>query len=237
MSCLENLDESLWLADGEIISLFGFPYPTRSVVVRLSGDRLWVWSPVKLTDDLRAEIDGIGRVAHLVSPNKLHHLYLAEWKAAYPTARLWGPKSTIERFASLPFAGVLDDAPPFDWEPDIDQVWFRGSFLMDEVVFFHRPTRTAVFADLIEAFDDAFLQRNWSWWRRPLARLDGIAAANPGAPREWRASFIDRAAARTARARILGWDCERVIVAHGEWRRSGGREFVSRALSWLGPEH
>lgn len=107
---------------------------------------------------------------------------------------------------------------------------------MDEVVFFHRPSRTAMFADLIEAFDDEFLRRNWPWWGRPLAQLDGIVAANPGAPREWRLSFFDRKPARAARNKALGWDCERVIVAHGEWRRSGGREFVRRALSWLGPE-
>jgi len=236
MARLEKIDESLWLAEGETVSFYGFPYPTRGVIVRLSDGRLWVWSPVKLDHDLRAEVDGLGQVAHLVSPNKLHHLYLAQWKAGYPAAKLWGPHSTIKRFPALAFAGALDDAPPADWSSDIDQAWFRGSFMMDEVVFFHRPSRTAIFADLIEAFDGGFLRRNWSWWRRPLAHLDGIAAENPGAPREWRLTFLDRAAARAARAKALSWNCEQVIVAHGSWRRSGGRDFVRRALSWLGPE-
>ena len=44
-------------------------------------------------------------VAHLVSPNKLHHLYLAEWKSAYPEAKLWGPELTIRRRRDLSFAG------------------------------------------------------------------------------------------------------------------------------------
>ncbi len=35
MPRLEKLDESLWLADGETVSFYGFPYPTRSVIVRL----------------------------------------------------------------------------------------------------------------------------------------------------------------------------------------------------------
>ncbi len=233
---LEKLDESLWLADGETVNFYGFPYPTRSVIARLSDERLWVWSPIKLADDLRVEVDIVGRVAHLVSPNKLHHLHLAEWKAAYPTAKLWGLQSTTNRFPALAFTGALGDAPPPEWGPDIDQAWFRGSFAMDEMVFFHRPSRTAIFADLIEAFDDEFLRRNWSWWRRPLAGLDGITAANPGAPREWRLSFFDRDAARSARAKTLSWNCERVILAHRERRQSGGRDFVKRALSWLGPD-
>ena len=105
---------------------------------------------------------------------------------------------------------------------------------MDEIMFYHRPSRAALVADLIQAFDDRFLHDNWSCWRRPLAHLDGIAAANPRAPREWRLSFTDRAAARAARNRALNWNCERVILAHGEWRRSSGQAFLTRALAWLG---
>ena len=236
MSRLEKLDESVWLAEGEAVSFYGIAYPTRSVAARLSDGTLWVWSPIGLRDDLRLEMDRLGRVAHLVSPNKLHHLHLAEWKAAYPSAKLWGPQSTIRRFPSLTFAAALGDAPPLDWRLEIDQAWFRGSFVMDEIVFFHRPSRTAIVADLIQAFDDAFIRRNWPWWIRPAARIDGIAADRPGAPREWRLSFLRRAAARAARAKTLGWNAERVVIAHGNWVRSGGEGFLRRALAWLGPE-
>ena len=97
MSRLERLDDGLWLAEGEIVSFYGFPYPTRSVIVRLTDGGLRVWSPVRLADELRGEVERLGDVAHLVSPNKLHHLYLAEWKSAYPEATLWGPQSTIRR--------------------------------------------------------------------------------------------------------------------------------------------
>ena len=92
MSRLEKVDSALWLVEGEIVSFYGFPYPTRSAIARLADGRLWVWSPVKLDAALRDEVDRLGRVAHLVSPNKLHHLYLAEWKSAYPEAKLWGPE-------------------------------------------------------------------------------------------------------------------------------------------------
>ena len=64
---LEQVHDALWVAEGEIVSFFGFPYPTRSVVARLANGDLWVWSPIKLTGDLRTEVDRLGRVRHLVS--------------------------------------------------------------------------------------------------------------------------------------------------------------------------
>jgi hypothetical protein len=71
---LEQVHDTLWVAEGENVSFFGLPYPTRSVIARLENGDLWVWSPIKLTADLRTEVDRLGIVRHLVSPNKLHHL-------------------------------------------------------------------------------------------------------------------------------------------------------------------
>lgn len=231
---LEQVGDSLWLVDGDIVDFYSFPYPTRMVIARFGTGDLWVWSPVKLEAVLKGKVDALGRVAHLVSPNKIHHLYLPEWHAAYPEAALWGPASTIARFPALPFQRPLEDAPPAAWLPDIDQAWFRGSIMMDEIVFFHRPSQTVILADLIEAFSADFLKEHWSWWQRPLATLDGVTLGKPGAPREWRLSFTTRAPARAAREKVLGWPAERVVMAHGEWQRADGHAFLTRALTWLG---
>jgi len=169
----------------------------------------------------------------LVSPNKLHHLWLGEWARAYPGAQLWGPQSLVRKRRDLAFCQPLTDTPPPGWVPWIDQAWFRGSPLLDEVVFCHRPSRTAIVGDLIQTFTDGFLHEHWSWWQRVLARADGITEAKAHAPLEWRLSFIDRRAARAARDKVLGWGCERVIVAHGAWQPSNGSAFLGRALSWL----
>ena len=231
---IEEVGDEIWLAEGEIISFYGFPYPTRSVVVRFNNGDLWVWSPIKPSAGLFEEVDRLGRVAHLVSPNKIHHLYLQDWTARYSSAQVWGPLSTIKKRPDLKFREALTDDTPVEWQADLDQAWFRGSPAMDEIVFLHRPSRTAIVADLIENFSDGFLREHWSWWRRSLAGLDGITAANPRAPLEWRLSFINRAPARAARDKVLGWNCERVIMAHGDWQRSEGHTFLTRSLDWLG---
>ena len=230
---LEQVHDDLWVAEGEIVSFYGLAYPTRSVIVRLSKGDLWIWSPVKLTASLRTSVDCLGPVRHLVSPNKLHHLYLQEWKAAYPEAQIWGLQSTIDKLPNLRFREALRDNPPAEWHVEIDQAWFRGSFAMDEIVFFHRPSATAIIADLVQTFSDLFLRRHWGWWR-VLARLDGLTQEQACAPLEWRLSFINRAPARRARDKILSWDCRRTIVAHGEWPRANGNAFLAKSFRWLG---
>lgn len=230
---LQQVHDALWVAEGEIVSFFGCPYPTRSVIARFANGDLWVWSPVKLTAHLRNEVDSLGCVRHLVSPNKLHHLYLQEWKVAYPEAQLWGPQTTIKKLPDVKFQEALVDSPPAEWLDDINQAWFRDSLVMDEIVFLHRPSATVIIADLIQTFSDHFLREHWGW-RRFLARLDGLTQGQACAPLEWRLSFINRAPARRARDKVLNWNCQRVIVAHGEWLHANGKAFLANSFRWLG---
>jgi hypothetical protein len=158
---------------------------------------------------------------------------LQEWKVAYPKAQLWGPQTTIKKRPDIKFQEALVDSPPAEWLADIDQAWFRGSLAMDEIVFLHRPSATAIVADLIQTFSAHFLREHWGWWRF-LARLDGLTQDKACAPLEWRLSFINRAPARRARDKVLNWNCQRVIVAHGEWPHANGKDFLANSFRWLG---
>ena len=230
---LEVVAKDIWIAEGDVVDFLGFAFPTRSVVVRLADGGLWVWSPVRLSEALKNGIDRLGPPRHLVSPNKLHHLYLAEWHAAYPKTSLWGPPSSIRKRADLPFEEPLGDSLPSAWHGAFDQVWFNGSPYLDEVVFFHRASQTAILADLSQAFGDAFLKAHWRGWQRLLAPGWGITEARGMAPLNWRLSFIRRRATREARDRMLAWQPERVIMAHGEWQRRDGLRFLERSFSWI----
>ena len=219
----------IWIADGPVASFYGFPYPTRMAVIRISDGSLFVWSPVALSDSLRTSIDVLGPVRYLVSPNALHHLFLAEWKSGYPAARLYASPRLRRKRKDLAFDATLADAAEREWAVDIDQVVLHGSFYLTEVVFFHRRSHTALFADLIQNFP-----RDWlKGWRGVIARLGGIVAPNPGTPRDWRASFLDRGTARAALDRILAWPIERVLIAHGDLPTEKGAAFVRRAFAWL----
>ncbi len=226
---LSEFGPHIWVGEGPLVPFYGFPYPTRMALIRLSSGGLFVWSPVALAPALKRQVDALGPVRHLVSPNALHHLFLGEWNAAYPEARLYASPRLRRKRKDLVFAGELGASPEPEWAADIDQVPLVGSFVLTEVVFFHRASRTAMFADLIEN-----LPADWfKGWRRVVARMDGIVAPNPGAPREWRASFLDRRAARAALERILAWPIERALIAHGESASADGAAFVRRAFAWL----
>jgi hypothetical protein len=226
--------ENIWIVDGGNVNFHGFAYPTRSVVVRLQNGDLWIWSPIKLSDGLRAEIEATGRLTHLVSPNKMHHLFLGDWHAAFPEAQLWGPASTIRKRDDLPFQAPLVDRAPAAWAEQIDQCWLRGSFAMDEIAFLHLRSRTAILADLSENFSAKWLDENWPAWQRRLARLSKIVEGQGYAPLDWRLSFIRRTKLREAKDKLLSWDPGKVVMAHGEWQAENGREFLAHALEWIG---
>jgi hypothetical protein len=234
MATFVPIAENIWIVDGDNVNFHGFPYPTRSVVVRLQNGGLWIWSPIELSDRLRSEIQTIGQPAHLISPNKIHHLFLGDWHAAFPDAELWGPASTIRKRGDLQFQSPLNDEPPAAWVGQIDQCWVRGSFVMDEIVFLHLPSRTAILADLSENFSSKWLLENWAPWQRSLARLSKIVEGKGYAPLDWRLSFIHRRKLREAKAKVLGWDPRKIIMAHGEWQSENGREFLARSFEWIG---
>ncbi len=226
---LKEFAPSLYIADGPVVSFFGFPYPTRMAVVRLQEGSVWVWSPVALNDALVEAVEVIGPVKHIVSPNKIHHLFLAEWVGRWPDARLYAPPGLARKKPELHFDAELEDTPESAWEQDIDQVIFRGSLAMAEVAFFHRASRTAIICDLVQRHPEEAMVG----WKGRLMRLDGLVGKNGSTPREWRASFLRRGPARKAREKVLAWQADNLLIAHGECVKRGATEVLTKALDWI----
>jgi hypothetical protein len=233
MPVLRPLGQNFWFADGGIVSFHGFDYPTRMAVVRLADGGLWLWSPVEKTEAIEAAVRALGPVRHIVSPNKLHYLFLGEWQAAFRDAKLWATASTIANCPQLRFSGALADDAPADWAGQIDQFHFTNSPFVDELIFFHRASRTALIADLSQTFSDAFLKRHWPWWMRPVARLSRMVEGWGWPPLDYRLSFRRRASARPKIRALIDKGPEHVVVAHGEVVAAGGQAFLRRAFSWL----
>ncbi len=228
---LTEIDQNIWIAEGDAVRFLSVPYPTRMAVVRLSDGSLWVHSPIHLESGLAGELQALGPVRYLISPNKLHHLFMGEWAEAWPEAWMYASPGLARRRKDLRFHAELGDRPEPEWASEIDQVIFRGSFAMEEVVFFHRPSRTAIVTDLVQKFDPASL----AWPQRVVMGLDGMLGPDGSTPREWRLTFWNRRAARKALRGALEWNPERILLAHGTWVRSNGQEELKRSLRWLKP--
>ena len=223
---LRQLAENLWVAERPQ-KFYGLPVGTRMTVIRLAGDRLLLHSPVTLDADLRKELDSLGRVSFAVAPNRVHHLHAGEVAQAYPGTRLWVAPGLDRKRPDLVFEAVLTDEAPEEWRGEVDQVFFRGRPYENEVVFFHRASRTLVLCDL--AFN--FGPRAAAPTRLLMKLIRSYGHLGPSKLDPW--LIRDRRAARESLERILAWDFDRVIVAHGEVLETGGHDILRRGYSWL----
>ena len=223
---LRQLAENLWIADRPQ-TFYGLPVGTRMTVIRLAGDRLLLHSPVALDDRLRRELDALGRVSFAVAPNRVHHLHAGEVATAYPGARLWVAPGLERKRPDLRFEAILGDDAPAEWRDEVAQVFFRGRPYENEVVFFHRASRTLVMCDL--AFNFGPRSPAPTRFLMKLLRSYGRLAPSTLDPLLIR----DRRAARESLERILVWDFDRIIVAHGDVLDGAGHEILRRGYAWL----
>jgi Domain of unknown function (DUF4336) len=226
---LKEFGHEIWTADGPDVAVVGFHYPTRMAVMRLSDGSLFIWSPIQLADSLRAEVDTVGQVRHIIAPNSLHHLFLPEWKHAYPGAKVYAPPGLRKKRKDLVFDADLASAPSRDWVEEIDQVLMRGNLITTEVVFFHGKSGTVLFTDLIQQLPTNLI----SGWRALVAKLDLMVGPEPSVPRKFRAAFTNRRAARDSLEHILAWPVEKVLMAHGTPVEKDARAYLRRAFRWL----
>ena len=223
---MQQLHSDLWIADSPLRFL-GLEIGTRMTVVRLPGPKLLLHSPIAASADLVKEVTALGPVAYIVAPNLLHHLFVGEWQRACPDALTYVAPGLDTKRADLTIAGVLADEPEPGWKDVIDQVLLRGFPLMNEVVFFHRPSATLIASDL--AFNVGSSSPPLT---RLLFRLGGAYERLSPTLLE-RLLVRDRTAFRESLERILEWPFERVVVAHGEVSETGGREELIRGYSWV----
>jgi Domain of unknown function (DUF4336) len=223
---LSELSTNIWVTERPQ-RFYGLEVGTRMTVIRLADGSLLLHSPVELDAELRRELEAVGRVRFAVAPNRVHHLYAGEVAKAYPGARLWVGPGLERKRPDLVFAGVLGDEAPAEWKEEVDQTFFRGRPYENEVVFFHRASRTLIMCDL--AFN--FGPRTAAPTRLLMKLLRSYGRFGPSTLDPL--LIRDRRAARRSLERILAWDFDRVVVAHGDVLESGGHEALRRGYSWL----
>lgn len=221
---LEPFAKDLWTATRPL-RFWGVETGTRMTVVRLAEGGLFVHSPVALDAETRRAVDALGPVRAVVAPSLFHHLYAGEWMEAYPDASFHPCPGLERRRPHLRWGTVLGEEPHAAWSTDLDQAPFTARFER-EVVFFHRATRTLVCADAL-----LDLSRHPSRLTRFVALL--MANRAPGKGYLERVAVRDRALARRQVERILAWDIEGIVLAHGGLVHTGGRETVRDAYAWL----
>lgn len=236
LNTLKPIADNVWIVDGPIIE-FGMPwpkmpFPTRMTVIRMADGGLFIHSPTPITESLRAEIDALGPVRHIVGPNRIHYWWVPEWRNAYPEAEVYlAPRIREQAGDRIDFAArEMTERTGYPWDGEIGTLPVEGDF-MTEVVFFHIASRTLILTDLIENFEP---QKLSSLFMRLITRLGGVQAPDGQMPRDMRWTYRkQRAGVREAIETMIGWNPERIVLAHGRWFKTDGTDELRRAFRWV----
>ncbi len=229
-SPLISIGDEIWIADGPKITFMGMPLPTRMTVVRLSGGRLWVHSPVAPVSAFEQPLEELGQVGAIVAPNKYHHLFLPEWIARYPQAAVYGGPGLKEKRTDITFHADLTEDAPEEWADAIGQTVFPDNRLFDEVVFFHHASSTLILTDLIiNVRTDEY-----NVFQKLFASLDRMAWPKGGTPNSYKLAQKSKVRAREAVRKMIDWNPKAVIIAHGEWFPENGTAVLRERLKWVG---
>lgn len=197
------------------LRFLGFPLKSRMTVVRLGDGSLWLHSPIGDPDRLGPRLDALGEVRHLLAPNALHHLGLRRYREAWPGAAVYATSGVdsrsgqrVDHVLSAP-PGV--DPTPEAWRNDLELCVLSGNLLFEEALVWHRPSRTLIVTDFVEKIDTSCT----SEWALRILPCFGLRRGVPTPAPEHRYFAVDPAPLAEARERVLGWDFDRMIIAHG----------------------
>lgn len=197
-----------------------------------------------------------GDVRYLVAPDIEHHIFLSEWAAAYPGAKLVGPEGLPEkrqkargdaRIGKEAFAVVVtrDNRGRVSVGDDFDRDFaleYVHAHPNRELVFLYRPDRVLIEADLLANLPAVEQYSRVPDDQRPrpgpLARLferlqtprgDALAAKRF----VWHViSRMDRPAFNESVRRIARWDFDTIVPCHGETMVGDGKEVFRKVFEW-----
>ncbi|PGG95746.1 hypothetical protein AJ80_09917 [Polytolypa hystricis UAMH7299] len=224
----------------------------RATIIRLKSQDLVVFSPVALTPDVKSTIESLGgKVKFLVAPDIEHHIFLSAWKQAYPDAQIIAPDGLKEKREQNPetrglkFAHILTPTnkhgykiPEFGDEMEIEYVDAHPN---QEIVLFHKPTKTMVEADFIFNLPatEQFSKSEESPTQGLVTKLF-VALMSAKGSVTWQKRTIwylfaskDRKGYAQSANSMAKWDFDRIIPCHGDVIETGGKETFTNLLEWF----
>ena len=204
------------------------PFTTRMTVVRLTNGDLFLHSPIAFDEGLAAEVQTMGTVRHLISPNQWHYAHLGEWQKVFPEAIAWASPGVRQRARArhidVHFDRDLEAAPPEEWRREIDQTLVPGG-IFKEFVFFHKASGTLILADTIMNLELDKLTEPW----RTATKLSGMYHPRGQIFFGMRLPLLLQGAkAKAAFRKIESWRPQRIVLSHGRCIETNADEVVRR---------
>ncbi|KAJ0385744.1 hypothetical protein COL922a_005732 [Colletotrichum nupharicola] len=232
----------------------------RATLVRLSSGALAVFSPVALTDAVKAKIaEKGGNLAYIIAPDMEHHIFLSEYKAEYPAAKIIGPDGLPQKRAKQTGDPKINQADEFfvtfkdgpskretAITPEFDADFafeYVDAHANKELVFFFRPERILIQADLMfnlpprEQYSKAPEGERDTSAGVPNKLFGGLQTTEGDV--KWVKRFQwyvmsgrDRPSFNESIQTIDKWDFDTIIPCHGDTIQGDGKERFRKVFEW-----
>jgi hypothetical protein len=222
--------DTIWIKEYPI-HYAGTDCNSRMTVIRLANGNLFIHSPCEIDENTKIAIERLGKVEFIVAPGSYHYFHVASAQKAFPDAQTFICPGVERKIPDIKFDWLLGDRSDEKWKDDFDQVLVRGNRFIWEVAFYHKITRTLILVDLIENITDETEGVNWLikvWWKLVFRMWN-----NPKPAPEYQMGWKDKKAAAKSLKRILEWDFEKIIIAHGDLIEENAKEVSLHA--WRKP--
>ncbi len=221
---LRTIGTNIWVAESPLRFL-GLELGTKMTVIKQSSGLL-LHSPIKPTPSLAKQIAEIGDVASIIAPNKLHHLFAGDLHKLFPNSKLYGASGLAKKRPDLKIEAEMDMNFKPNWS-DVEFHIIKGMRYVNEVVFYHKISKTLILTDIgFNLGDDKPLMT------RLFGRMIGIYKKF-GCPPEIKYGLVsDRQLFLKSIQRILEWDFDQIVMAHGNIVAQNGRKIFAKAFNW-----
>ncbi|KAI0777379.1 hypothetical protein BD413DRAFT_516180 [Trametes elegans] len=196
-----------------------FPVGGRSTAIKLEAGGVWILASTPLTNETKEKLADLGDVKYIVAGNAFHHLFLKQYKDAYPVATSIGPEDLNAKKASEGWqldAVFSVNAPnaKYGFEDDIEHCYFSG-FANKDIAFYHKASKTVIAADLLMNIPPTEQYSRSSLSSKSIL-LRGLK------PHGWLLSWFiwlkeqDKLAMCRDAKKVYEWDFVRYIPCHGD---------------------
>ncbi len=205
----------------------GIEMGARLGVFRQSDGKLWIHAPLEITDADERDIRALGEIAFIVVPNNFHYLQVSDFARRFPGAPVYAPALLDDKLKDVPHEDL--DISTALFAADFESLLFDTAPGFHEWVFLHRTSKTLILTDLSLnlAAPESILGKITA------AVMDAGHGLAPSRPIRLDMALGDRHKTRALVDTLLGWDFDRISVAHGLVVESGGKEALRHAFEWL----
>lgn len=199
-----------------------------------------------------------GQVAYIVALDFEHHIFISEWAAAYPQAKLVGPEGLQEKRHAAAGSDAKIGRESFDvvftradkralrigadFDADFEYEYVDGH-ANRELVFLYRPDGVLIEADLmfnlpaVEQYSrvpEPERGRGGGLADRLFQHLQSTRADEPNWIRRftWYAASKDRASLTESVRRIAAWDFATLIPCHGDVIEGDAKAVFTKVFKW-----